>query len=100
MPRCIVLYAGVHPRRLRRRSPPDASGVSMVLGSGSVTTLRQIGEPGGLVRDRHGLDEMLLEQGLDGGLDLLDPPHHLLDLIARLRIEKRDARTGAGGVAG
>ena len=33
----------------------------------------QVGEGRGLVRDRHGGDEMLLEAGLDRGLDLLDP---------------------------
>jgi hypothetical protein len=34
------------------------------------------------VRDRHGLDEVLLEARLDGRLDLLDPAHDALDLAS------------------
>ena len=54
----------------------------------------------GVVRDRHRTDEELLEARLDGRLDLLDAPHDLLDLGARGAVEQRDARAGAGGVAG
>ena len=34
------------------------------------------------VRDRHRLDEELLEPGFDRGLDLFDPPYQILDLAA------------------
>ena len=52
------------------------------------------------MRDRHRVDEVLLEAWLDRRLDLLDPPDDVLDLGARRPVEQRDARTGAGGVAG
>ena len=54
----------------------------------------------GVVRDRHRTDEELLEARLDRGLDLLDAAHDLLDLGAGRAVEQRDARAGAGGVAG
>ena len=54
----------------------------------------------GVVRDRHRADEELLEARLDGGLDLLDPPHDLLDLGAGGAVEQRDPGTGARSVAG
>ena len=44
--------------------------------------------------------EVLLKSRLDRGLDLLDPAHQLLDLRARAIVEQRDARAGAGGIAG
>ena len=49
--------------------------------------------------DGHGFDEMLLEAGFHRCLDLLDLPHHVLDLNPGLLIEQCDARPGAGGVA-
>ncbi len=52
------------------------------------------------MRDRHRLDEVLLEHRLDSGLDLLDAAHHLLDLGAASRIQQRNARAGASRVAG
>ena len=52
------------------------------------------------VRDRHRLDEMLLEARLDRGLDLLDAAHDGLDLAPRGARQQRDQRTRAGGVAG
>src|SRR5687767_9049156 len=56
------------------------------LGRRQTHHLRQIGIGGGLVRDRHGLDEVLLELGLDRGFDLFDPPDHALDLVPRLGV--------------
>ena len=53
-----------------------------------------------VVRDRHRIDEVLLEARLDGGLDLLDAPHDLLDLGAGGAVQERDPGTGAGGVPG
>src|SRR5690242_15538317 len=41
---------------------------------------------------------MLLEQRLDRRLDLLDAAHDLLDLIARLAVEKGNARPRARGI--
>ena len=43
---------------------------------------------------------MLLELGLDRGLDLLNPPHQLLDLRAGCVVQQRNSRTGAGSVSG
>ena len=57
--------------------PPDA------LGGGSATTADSSGRRLGRVRDGHRVDEVLLEPRLDGGLDLLDPADHVLDLRAR-----------------
>ena len=57
-------------------------------------------EGGGRVRDRHGLDEVRLESRLDRGLDLLHLAHQLLDRLARGLVEQRDARAGAGRIAG
>ena len=51
------------------------------------------------MRNRHRLDEVMLKARLDRGLDLLDAPHQGLDDAARGRIEQRDARAGAGGIA-
>ncbi len=48
---------------------------------------------------RHRRDEVLLKPRLDRGLDLLDAPHHLLDLGARPAVEQRDPGAGAGGIA-
>ena len=50
--------------------------------------------------DRHGVHEVLLEAGLDGGLDLLDAADDLLDLGARASIQERDPCAGPGGVPG
>jgi len=44
------------------------------------------------VRNRHGLDEVLLEHRLHRRLDLLDAAHDALDLVAGLHVEQRDAR--------
>src|SRR5580700_8452956 len=52
------------------------------------------------MRDRHRLDEMRLEGGLDRGLDLLDPAHHLADLAARGGVDERDAGARARRIAG
>ena len=57
-------------------------------------------EGGGRVRDGVGGDEMLLEAGLDRGLDLVDAGDERLDLAAGGDVEQRDAGAGAGGVAG
>src|SRR5262245_40286230 len=43
---------------------------------------------------------MVLKQRLDRGLDLFDPAHHLLDLVAPFNVEERDASAGPSGVAG
>src|SRR5439155_385647 len=53
----------------------------------------------GGMRDRHGVDEMLLEAGLDRRLDLFDGAHDPLDLVASLAREQRDERAGPGRVA-
>ena len=62
--------------------------------------LAQLSIGRGLVRNRHRLDEMRLEARLDRGLDLLDAADEFLDRGAGGGIEERDARPGAGGVAG
>jgi hypothetical protein len=62
--------------------------------------LRQFGEARGLVGEGHGLDEVLLELRLDGGFDLLDAAHHLLDVVARGHVDERDARAGSRRIAG
>src|SRR5439155_12002605 len=54
----------------------------------------------GGMRDRHGVDEMLLEAGLDRRLDLFDGARDPLDLVASLAREQRDERAGPGRVAG
>ena len=51
------------------------------------------------MRDRHRLDEVLLEARLDRGLDLLDAAHHVLDLAPGGAGQQRDQRAGPGGVA-
>ena len=53
-----------------------------------------------LVRQGHGLDEMLLEGGLDRCLDLFHPPRQLADDQARFGIEQSAPCAGSGGVAG
>ena len=60
----------------------------------------EVREGGGRVRDGVGGDEMLLEARLDRGLDLVDAGDERLDLAAGGDVEERDARAGAGGVAG
>ena len=60
---------------------------------------RQLRERIDLVRQRHGVDEELLEVRLQRSLDLLDPAHLLLDLAAMVAVEQRHQRAGAGGVA-
>ena len=44
----------------------------------------------GRVRDPHGVDEVLLEPRLDGGLHLLDAAHDVLDLVAGGAVEQGD----------
>ena len=50
--------------------------------------------------NRHRADEELLETRLDGGLDLLDAPHDVLDLGASGAVEERDPCSGACRVTG
>ena len=52
------------------------------------------------MRERHRLDEVLLEARLDRGLDLLDPADDALDLGPRRAGQQGDERAGPGGVAG
>ena len=52
-----------------------------------------------VVRDRHRVDEELLEARLDRSLHLLDATHDVLDLGSRCPVEERDSRSGARGVA-
>ena len=60
----------------------------------------EIGAGGRPVRDRHRLDEMLLEPRLDRGLDLLDAADDGLDLAPGGARQQGDQRAGAGRVAG
>ncbi len=53
-----------------------------------------------LVGDGHGFDEVVLEFGLDGGFDFFDLAGEGFDFEAGFGVEQRDARAGAGGVAG
>ncbi len=78
--------------RCRRRPPASVSG--------SATHVAQPRVRRRQMRDRHRLDEEFLEARFDRGLDLLDPPHELLDHRARATVEQRDPRAGARGVAG
>ena len=57
----------------------------------------RVGRP---VRDRHRLDEVLLEARLDRGLDLLDPADDALDLAPRRARQQGDERARPGRVAG
>ena len=52
------------------------------------------------VGDGRGVDEMLLEAGFDGGLDLVDVADGLFDLGAAGGVEQGNARAGACGVPG
>ena len=52
------------------------------------------------MRERHRLDEVLLEAGLDRGLDLLDPADDALDLRPRRAGQERDQCARPGRVAG
>src|SRR6478752_6098909 len=61
---------------------------------------REVREGRRLVREGHGLHEMLLEPRLDRGLDLLDPPDDALDLAPRGARQQRDERPGPRGVPG
>ena len=88
-------------RRRSARAPRLASSAgSPTPRSGSATTSPRCGKRGGLVREGHRLDEVLLEARLDRGLDLLDAPHDALDLRPRRARQERDERAGAGRVAG
>ena len=60
----------------------------------------EVRERGRLVRERHRLDEVLLEARLDGGLDLLDAPDDAFDLGPRGARQQGDQRAGPGRVAG
>src|SRR3954453_6267493 len=62
--------------------------------------LRQVDVVRRLVRDRHGGNEVLLEAGLDRGLDLLDPLDHALDLGPGAPVQERDAGARARRVPG
>ena len=62
--------------------------------------LAQIGVIGRLVRNRHGLDEVVLKARFDRRFDFFDAPDQGLDDPACGGIEERDARAGTGGVAG
>ncbi len=59
------------------------SGSADSFGAGSSTTLRRCGYVRGLVRNRHGLDEMLLEARLDRGLHFLDAPAPMSSMTRR-----------------
>lgn len=48
--------------------------------------------------DRHGRDEVLLDAGVERGLDPPDPGHQALDFAPRALVQERDE--GAGAVAG
>jgi hypothetical protein len=52
------------------------------------------------MRHRGGVDEMLLEARLDGGLDLVDAPTVAPRSGAGGDVAERHARPGPGGVAG
>ena len=89
--------AGVVARCGRRRPAPPVAGASRRQRS---TTRARLRERGRLVRERHRLDEVLLEARLDRGLDLLDPPDDAFDLGPRGARQQRDERAGPGRVAG
>jgi hypothetical protein len=50
--------------------------------SGRATSAARLGKAIDAVRDRHRIDEMLLEARFQRRLDLLDPFHRRLDLAA------------------
>src|SRR6185369_18092702 len=52
----------------------------------------------GRVGNGHRVDEVLLEAGLHGGLDLLDGSDDPLDLVPCLARQERDERAGARGI--
>jgi len=52
------------------------------------------------VGDRHGFDEVVLEARFDRRLHFFDSPDQGFDDAARGGIQERDARAGAGGIAG
>ena len=52
------------------------------------------------MRERHRLDEVLLEARLDRGLDLLDAPDDPLDLAPRRARQQGDQRAGPGRIPG
>ena len=85
-------------RRSLRASEPLVPGARDPLGQRDDP--RQVGERRRPVRERHRLDEVLLEARLHGRLDLLDPPDHALDLGPRRAGQERDQRAGPGRVAG
>src|SRR5690242_14292293 len=79
-------------RRLRPAPAPSPALVGRARGRGLGRGQGHLGGEMrialGLVRDRHGVDEMLLEAGLDCGLDLLDLLDDAGDLVARLAVEQ------------
>ena len=88
---------------------PAAPSVAWPVGAASLgggwrpaasTTRSRFGRRRGPMRDRHRLDEVLLEARLDRRLDLLDATHDALDLAPGRAGQQRDQRPGAGGVAG
>src|SRR6056297_355548 len=60
--------------------------------------LGQFRERVGLVRNRIGSNEMLLEFRLDRGFDLRDLAHNALDLTPCCDVAQRNPRAGSGGI--
>ena len=52
------------------------------------------------MRDRHRLDELILERGFYRRLDLLNIANDRLDLAPRTLVQKRHSRAGSGRIAG
>jgi hypothetical protein len=114
---CIPSAAPTGRRRTGHRSSPwhrpegspPATPVERPVGAASLGSrlpdrqfhdALEIGRRRGSMGDRHGLDEMLLEARLDGGLDLLDATDDALDLPPCRAGQQRDQRSCAGSVAG
>ena len=77
----LLLSGRVARRRRRERS----------VAPGRTSADRRSRRAGGRIArvgDAHRADEVLLETGLDGGLDLLDPAHHVLDLPRAARFSR------------
>src|ERR1039458_3828397 len=81
---------------------PAAASLALADGflrCGQLHHAAQVSVVGTLVRNRHGLNEVMLEARLDGGLHLFDAPDQRFDGRPAGRLEQRDAGTGAGGIA-
>ncbi len=83
----------------RGRRPRVSLWLADSLGAGNSTTWRKFGKCGALVRNGHGLDEVLLKTRLDCGLHLFNAPDQILNTNARGAIQQRNSCPGSGRIA-